>query len=258
MSLRWSKICVLFLLATELLSAELRTFTNDSGDSVEAELVELKDDGSVIVLRLKDRRELDAQLAAFSQKDQKYIRQWWEGIVASEQILQPDIRLRMTTKMNRKSSKAGYNSWYADDKIKSFFPEVVIDNKNLQKFTGNEVRVVVFAEDMRYEDQILVVSAGNFKSDFEGSSKTTLAGEPFRLRLYEYNSSSSSYKYEYGYEYTGYAVTIKNSAGEVTHEKSSKSKYLNPKLFFECKAGEMYDEDFEHKLSSYPSSYFVR
>ena len=258
MFVRSGSICVIFLLVAGLLQAEYRTFTNEWGDSIEAELLELKKGGSVIAMRMKDGRELDAQMTAFSVDDRKYIHKWWDGMIAAKQTLQPDVRLRITAKMNRKSSKADYNSWYADDKIKSFFPEVVIDNKDLQKFTGNEVRIVVFAEDKRYTDQILVVSASNVKADFESRSKTTLEGEPFRLRLYEYNSSYSSYSYEYGYEYTGYAITVKNSEGEVTHEKSSKSKYLNPKLFFKCKAGDMFDVNFERKLKAYPNSYFVR
>lgn len=258
MSFRLKWICVSFLLATSLLWGEFRSFTNEWGDTIEAELIELKKGGSVIALRMRDGREIDAQLAAFSQADQKYIRKWWKETVAAEQVLQPAVRLRINAKMNRKSSGSGYNSWYADDKIKSFFPEVVIDNKDLQAFTGNEVRVVVFAEDKRYEDRILVVSASNLKADFEGRTKTTLEGEPFRLRLYEYNSSWSSYNYEYGYEYNGYAITVKNAKGEVTHEKASKSKYLNPKFFSKCKSGQIYDKDFERKLDASPSSYFVR
>lgn len=160
--------------------------------------------------------------------------------------------------MNTKSKKTGYNSWYSDESVKSFFPEVVIENKELQGFTGNEVRVVVFAQDMRIKDQILVVSATNVKTDFKEREKAVLETEPFRLRHYEYDSAFSNYEYEYGYRYSGYAISIKNSEGEVTHQKATKTKFLNPELFEKCKSGEIYDDKFERKLSSYPNSYYVQ
>ena len=174
-------------------------------------------------------------------------------------MLDPDARLDITVKMNRKSRDSYYDSWYSDDEIKSYFPEIMIENDDLQKYTGNEVRLVVFAEDRRYQGQILIVSEKTIKDkDFEGNEKTKIESKPFRLRHYEYKSTYSSYEYEYGYEYIGYALTIKNSKGEVTHKKATKSKYLNPKVFYKCKTGQIYDEDFERKLNESPNSYFVR
>lgn len=253
---RLFQMCGFLALSCTLLNGEFRTFTNDFGDTVEAQLIELKQEGSIIEIRLKNGRNIDAPLSAFSQKDQKDIRQWWAGLVAANEVLHPNVRLRITSKLNRKSSKTGYNRWYADDKIKSFFPEVVVYNQDLQKYTGNQVRIVVFAEDKGNQERILVVSASSQKADLEKREKFILEGDPFRLRLYEYKGSSSNY--EYGYEYCGYAIKVKNSKGEVTHEKASKSKYLNSELFFKCKAGEIYDADFERKLDAYPSSYFVK
>jgi len=255
MVLQAKRIFSLIFLAVGVLHAEFRTFTNDLGDSIEAELLELKQDGSVVAMRMQDGRELDAPLSVFSQADRKYIHTWWEGMVAAEQVLRSDVRLNLNVKMNRKSKKTGYSSWYADRKIKSFFPEVVIDNLATQTFTGNQVRLVIFAEDKSDKDQILVVSANDLKTDLAGRANVTFEGDPFRIRHYEYKNSYSNY--EYGYEYIGYALTIKNSAGEVTHEKASVSKFLNPNLFFKCKAGEMYDAKFERKLNSYPSSYYL-
>jgi len=74
--MRWVlSVCLAFyLLGSSLLQGELRTFTNDFGDSVEAELVEFKAGDSIICMRLKNGREIDAKLSAFSQADQKYIR----------------------------------------------------------------------------------------------------------------------------------------------------------------------------------------
>lgn len=258
MIFRSACICAIVLFGFGSLKAEFRTFTNDFGDTVEAELIELKEDGSIVEMRLKNGRKIDASLTAFSQKDKKYIREWWKKEEAEKQILNADDRLVINAKMNTKSRSTGYNSWYSDESVKSFFPEVIIENKELQGFKGNEVRVVVFAQDMAYKDQILVVSAMSSKTEFKEQDQTVLETEPFRLRHYEYDSSYSNYEYEYGYRYTGYAITIKNSEGEVTHEKATKSKFLNPKFLYKCKSGEIYDSKFEHKLKSYPNSYYVQ
>ena len=253
------RVFLFLLLASScLLRAEFRTFTNDFGDSVDAQLIELKEEGTIVEMRFRNGRKVDAALEAFSAKDQKYIRQWWKDKVAAEQVLTEEDRLVLAVTMGRRSSNALYDRWYADDKIKSFFPEVKIENEELQDFKGNEVRLVVFAEDMQYDGQILVVSAKTLKTDLKEREETVLESDPFRLRLYEYDSSFSVYDYKYGYEYDGYAIIIKNSKGEITHSKASKSKYLNPKLFFKCKAGEMYDDKFERKLSISPNSYFIR
>lgn len=241
------------------LSAEFRTFTNDFGDTVDAELVQFDDARSIVTLKLRDGREIDARTTAFSQKDQKFIREWWAGVLAEKHTLRERSRLNISAKMNRKSKGNSFDGYYAvDDKTRSFFPEVVIENDELDAFNDNTVRVVVVAEDKGNEGQKLIVSATTMKSDFQDRAKTVLESDPFRLRLYEYDSSYSNYEYKHGYEYEGYIVVIQNSAGETTHTRASKSKYLtNMDVIMNCKAGEMYDDAINRKLNVTPSSYFV-
>ncbi|MEN8661381.1 MAG: hypothetical protein ACN4GF_02525 [Lentimonas sp.] len=241
-------------------SAEFETFTNDAGQSLEAELIELNDSGSSVSLRLRSGSRMEADLSAFSSKDCKRIKKWWAEVQESKSLLQPESRLEISAKMNRKSKGNLYDSWDSgiDDKTKSFFPEVLIQNDELETFRENSVRVVIVAKDLRDPEQRLVVSASTLKSDFYDRSKTVLESEPFRLRLYEYDDSYYG-DYAYGYEYEGYAVVIKNSKGEITHFKASKSKYLsNMEVIMNCEAGQMYDVNLNRKLNASPSSYFVR
>ncbi|WPJ94297.1 hypothetical protein SH580_12710 [Coraliomargarita algicola] len=240
--------------------AEFRTFTSDFGDSVDAKLVELKESGSIVTIELRSGRQIDARVTAFSQNDQKFIRKWWAAIQAEKQLLKEDSRITVSAKMNRKSQSNHYDNWYSiDDETKSYFPEVVIENAELDAFKGNTVRVVVVADDRHNEGQKLIVSATTVKADFPDRGKVVLETDPFRLRLYEYDSSSSNYNYEYGYEYSGYIVVIQNSAGKITHTRASKTKYLsNMEVVLSCEAGEMYDESLNRKLNVSPSSYFVR
>ncbi len=242
-------------------AGELQTFTNDAGQTIEAELIELSSDGGTVTLRLANGRKIEALLAAFSRDDQKKIEAWWQEVQASKQVLSEGARLNVTAKMNRKSTRNDRDSGYyssVDDKTVAFYPEVVIENEEWNTFTGNEVRLVIVAEDLRYPSRRLVVSASTLKTDLAEHSKTLLEGEPFRLRFYEYDSHYSNYEYKYGYKYEGYIVVIKNSAGEVTHTRASKTKYLsNLEEIYRCKAGDVYEEDLEHKLNIGPNSYFV-
>lgn len=241
--------------------ADFETFTNESGQSIEAELVELNKAGNEVTIRFRNGTETDAMVSAFCVEDRKRIRNWWKGVQAARELLSPDSRIEISAKMNRKSKNNDRYSWYSsvDDKTKSFFPEVLIRNDELLTFKGNTIRVVIIAEDLRYEEQKLIVSASTLTSDFVDRGDTVLESDAFRLRQYEYDSSYSSYEYAYGYEYEGYIVVVKNSKGEITHTRASKSKYLsNMQAIMNCKAGDVYDEDINRKLNVSPNSYFVQ
>ncbi|HAV12591.1 MAG TPA: hypothetical protein DCX06_03705 [Opitutae bacterium] len=254
-------IFIFCLLLPHLVFAEFETFTNEAGQSLEAELLELDKAGQVVTLRMRAGNKIEARLDAFSIDDRKRIRKWWKGVQADKLLLQPDSRIEISAKMNRKSRDNARYDWYyrVDDKTKSFFPEVLIRNDELLTFKGNTIRVVIVAEDLEYKHQKLIVSASTMKSDFLDRGDTILESDAFRLRVYEYDSDYSNYDYAYGYEYEGYIVVIKNSKGEITHTRASKTKYLsNMKMIMNCKAGEIYDEDLNHKLNARPNSYFVQ
>lgn len=253
---RLAYFSIFLLFSFGLLQAEMRTFTNDFGDSVEAELIELKDNGTIVTMRLKNGRTIDARISAFSQDDKKYIRDWWKEEEAGMQVLNKKARVSLEVEVRTKTDKSGSGSYYynRDRMVKMFLPEVTVDNVESQTFKGNEVRIVFFAEDIRSKSEMLIVSAKTIKTDFKERKKTNLKIEAFRLRTYEYESYYSNYEYKRGYKYTGYAIKIKNSAGEVTHEEATKEEFLNPDFFFTCKEGEVYDGKFEHKLSSRSSS----
>ena len=240
--------------------ADFETFTNEEGQSLEAELLELNKAGNQVSIRLRSGKTMNANLSSFSMGDRQRIRKWWEGVQADIELLQPDSRIEISAKMNRKSKDNDRYSSYSrvDDKTESFFPEILIRNDELVTFKGNSIRVVIVAEDLRDEEQKLIVSASTLKSDFVDRGDTVLESDDFRLRLFEYDSSSSNYNYAYGYEYEGYVV-VKNSKGEITHTRASKSKYLsNMEVIMDCKAGDMYDENLNRQLKISANSYFVQ
>jgi len=237
---------------------EMELFTNEAGQSIRAELIELSSDQKTIKLKTERGVTMNADLKAFTLSDQKRIKAWWAGILAEAEILSSDDRLEISVKMNRKSKGNQYDNYYRiDDETKTYFPEVIIENLELQTFKGNQLRVVIFADDLYTKGQKLIVSAFTLKSDFYDRGRESLEGTPFRLRTYEYDSSYSSYEYKNGYEYDGYAVIIKNSKGEITHTKASRSAYLNYlKNMYKCRAGQVYTDDLQHKLDVSPNSYY--
>lgn len=238
------------------LAAEFRTFTNDFGDSVEAEIVKLKDSETIVTLKLRSGNQIDARVTAFSQADQEHIRKWGLAIQAEKQLLKVDSRITISAKMNRKSKSNQYDNWYSiNDETKSYFPEVTIENDELDAFKGNTVRIVVIAKDKQNEGYRLVVSATTMKDiSFPGRGKAVLESDPFRLRIYEYDDA-----FIRGYDYEGFVVVIKNADGKVTHTRASKSKYLSDMdVIFKCKAGEIYDDAINRKLNTSPSSDFVK
>lgn len=239
------------------LCAELRTFTNVAGNSIQAELIEVND--TDVTIKRSDGQQFKAPIDTFSLEDQKYFKMRQNEALASKQILQDSGRITISAKMNRKSKDGVYDRHSrVDDKTNSYFPEVVIENDDIDTYKDNSVRIVVIAEDKGNEELMLIVSASTLKADFLERGKTILDSDPFHLRSYEYNSSGG-YDYEFGYEYTGYVVVVKNSKGEITHSRASKSKYLtNMSAIINCKAGDIYDENIDHKLKERPNSYFVR
>lgn len=256
----FSLFCLFFAVLIAPLLADFQTFKSDSGATIEAELIELGKSGKTVDIRLKNGNKISADLSSFSSEDQSKIKEWWRDTQAEKQVLSHESRIDINAKMNRKSRDNKYNGYYhTDDQTKSYFPEVVIKNRELDTFTGNTVRVVVIAKDLHTPDQRLIVSAKTLEANFDDRSETILESDPFKLRLYEYDSSYFNYDYAYGYEYEGYAVVIKNSKGEITHFRATKAKYIsNMKLIYECEAGQIYDESVSRKLNVSPNSYFVR
>lgn len=108
-------------------------------------------------------------------------------------------RITISAKMNRKSSSNRYDNWYSvDDETKSFFPEIIIQNDELDAFKNNTVRIVIIADDKRHEEQKLIVSATTMKADFPDRGKVVLdeckAGEMYDESINrKQNSSPSSY-----------------------------------------------------------------
>ena len=178
-------LLITFLWTSHGSAGELETFTNEAGQSIRAELIELDSSGKTVTMRLESGLKIDALLSAFSSQDQKRIKEWWQQVQADKRLLKEDHRINFTVKLNRKSKSNGrYSDYYNyDDKTKSFFPEIIIENDELERFTGNEVRLVLLAEDLHYPERRVIVSTSTIKTDFTDRGTTYLEGTPLSASL---------------------------------------------------------------------------
>lgn len=235
---------------------EIRTFTNDQGQSLQAEIIgfDPEIDKGAVELQTPDGRKIKAGIQFFSEEDQAFIKKWYKQEKKKKEMLHSKVELDIRLKLNKKSdSDSRYGT--VRDATETFFPELNITNKELaQSFSGNKVHIVVVAEDLRYESNFLIVSTSSKKVDFPKKETVTIEGESFRLRNYKW---SGGYSYKYGYKYKGYVVVVKNAKGQITHTEASPKKFAtNISKVLKCKTGEIYDETLTKKSNQKPNSYY--
>ncbi|BCX48006.1 hypothetical protein HAHE_19140 [Haloferula helveola] len=97
---------LVLLLGASFSMAEPRTFTNTEGQTVEAELVAVRDGAAV--LQLANRSIAKVPLTSLSEADQTFVKEWWEK---NKNKLDPmDFKLEIdknTERIDRKVTKSG-------------------------------------------------------------------------------------------------------------------------------------------------------
>ena len=91
----------LTLLGLGIAQAELRTFTNTAGKSIQAELLAVSDGAAV--LRLANGRQAKVPLKSLAPDDQTFVNEWWEK--NKNKLRESDVRLTITKNSDRISSE---------------------------------------------------------------------------------------------------------------------------------------------------------
>ena len=78
--------------------ADFETFTNEVGQILEVELLELNKAGNQVSVRLRSGNTVYAELSFFSVSDCQRIRKWWKGGQADIARLQPDSRIEISVR----------------------------------------------------------------------------------------------------------------------------------------------------------------
>ncbi|WP_309384703.1 hypothetical protein [Cerasicoccus frondis] len=244
---------LIFLGALTSLNALTRTLTNQDGDSLEAELIDLKDkngEETLTIIRTSDKRKFDLALNTLSFDDQREIRKWWQQQQAEKEVLKPSVELEFNFKQNRKRESLN-NYAYSDDDVYFFTPTIEITNDDLyQGYTDNTVRIICFARHTYYKRSLQVTSVAEIEVNFPKKQTTVVSGAKYSFENYEADFSD----YEFGWEYAGYIVIVKNSRGEITHIDSSDVKYERAlDTVLKMKHEDYYSDDLQRKLSNYSS-----
>ncbi len=186
--------------------AEMRTWTDKKGNSIEAEFVSIF--SGKVVLKTASGKQVKVPQSGLSAKDQKYL----------ENAIPPTIEIDVfIDKESKQISSDGYGYSRRREKIKG---RVTLTKKNREsscrKFTAH---LYVFGKDL-YDDEIWILDKTQYEFSFEHQKKIEFSGNQSTVTY-----TDTSYSNDHGDKYDGYLVFIKDSGGNVVCIKGSRSKY---------------------------------
>lgn len=244
-------IITTLLLCGFMLTAETLMLTNHFGTEIEAELIELKEDGIdpvIVFKRVADGRNFEYPLSDLVEEDRQAIKTWWKKAKRERETLTADVSLEITYKTNRKKETLVKDSYYDHDRF-IFTPEVAVTNSDFyNSYTGNTIHIVSFTEHQRYRGRLCVASTTTKKLDLPPNSTERVLGESYDFVNIDYNYADM----KDGFAHAGYLIVIKNSQGKVTHVRSSKQDFENHlNKILEAKKDTFFSTDFSQTYDSY-------
>jgi hypothetical protein len=232
--------CSLVLLLSapaSLGAADYRTFKNDAGVELEAEVLLCEAGESVTVRRRDGKVFMDVSWSFFSAADRKYLMQWAkdEAKKFSQADLDADARITVTVLKGQDDDFNDYGD--IDDHVVQFEPQVIIDSDEKDHtFTDVQGVLVMIGQGYLRKNEYVVLKRQEFSLDIPALEEVNWAGKPFKC----------SYDPDYGgYRYGGYLLVLKNRAGQIVFTKSSKTlweRIARNVIEAELKLG--YDRDF--------------
>lgn len=244
MKTSWIPLLLAALLSATFASAEVMKLTNLFGNTIEAELVELREDGESEILVMKraaDQRTFELPLSELVEEDQQAVRAWWQKARKERQKLTADASLIIEFKTNRHRSKDDKGPRRDVEEI-SYEPEAIITNKNLtgQSFQA-QVTLVCFGERQNRDSNYTVLSKTTKDVALPLNKAVEIVGESYEFRNVERERIDT----EVGYEDAGYIIIIQNEAGEITHTKSSNPAFVeNAETILGGRTGQFFSADF--------------
>ena len=244
MKTSWIPPLLAALLSATFASAEVMKLTNLYGNTIEAELVELRDSGESEILVMKrqaDQRTFELPLGELVEEDQQAIRAWWQVAKQERQKLTADASLTIEFKTNRHRSKDDKGPKRDVEEI-SYEPEAIITNKSLSgQSYQTQVTLVCFGERQNRDSNYTILSKTTKEVELPLNMAVEVVGESYGFRNVERDRIDT----EVGYEDAGYIVIVQNNAGEITHTKSSNPAFVeNAEAILAGKVGEFYSADF--------------
>ncbi|MGJ3242329.1 MAG: hypothetical protein ACFE0O_05140 [Opitutales bacterium] len=235
------------LVAGSPLAAEAawRTFTDNNGRTLRAEILDTPAPDKVTIRRDDGRVFRDLNVGLFSADDQAHIRQWREERVKAldEADLTPDARLDIRVLRRRDDDLNNYGN--IDDREVAYLPRVRITNEEVERtFTGVKGTLVFVGESVLDGRVYKIIDRQSFTLDLPRRETTEWTGKPFENK-YDDDGTNG---YAFGYKYEGYLLVLKNRQGQTVQLKASRSAWeKRPGPLLRASTRSAYDGDFLRK-----------
>lgn len=123
--------------------AEVRTFTNSAGKTIEAELTGVAEDQAL--LKLKNGRQTKVPLASLSAEDQAYVKSWHEQ--NKDKVTAGDVRLAIEKSSRRiqgeRQAGGNRNESKENSKTETFY-SCKLDNYSKKKIEGLTADYIIY------------------------------------------------------------------------------------------------------------------
>ena len=218
-------------------AADYRTFKNDAGVELEAEVLSCETGESATVRRRDGKVFKNVSWSLFSAEDRKYLMQWAkaEAKKFSQADLDADARITVTVLKGQDDDFNDYGD--IDDHVVQFEPRVIIDSDEKDRtFTEVQGVLVMIGQGYLRKSEYVVLKRQEFTLDIPARDEVRWTGKPFKC----------SYDPDYGgYRYGGYVLVLKNRAGQIVFTKSSKTLWeRSARKIVEAKQRLGYNRDF--------------
>jgi hypothetical protein len=254
---------VLGLCGFASLSAEVRTFIDQNGRSLQGELVNASGD-MVTIKRTSDGLVFTVKAANFSKADQDYFVS--KGAVvkqtpAATANVSPAVSaptstasstagppMRIEAKVYPAKSDRPTNNYYDERTARVGFKVDIKNGEQQRPFNGGKAVMMAFAKNLQDNQESKVVS----KEEFD----VTL--EPLKTLSHDTKEVKISYDniyYKYGYKYSGYLLVVKDQTGKtVATVGSSSTIEKSADELLQLGANDLFDKN-NKKTGNNPSQY---
>lgn len=203
-------IALVALFAAELTSlAEMRTWTDKKGNTVEAEFVKLV--AGKVVLKTASGKQVKVPQSGLSETDQEYLKN----------AIPPELSIDVDVDVDRKKSES-YSYTSVREKVSG---SVTIQKKNREasarKLTAT---LCLIAKDLD-EDEFTVIATKEHTFSFERGNKVTFSGAKGEAQYSKSDSYSGDGKN--GKQYYGYLVVIEDDNGNIVITEASRNIFEN-------------------------------
>lgn len=248
-------IFTLLLLGLVPLPAEVRTFIDQSGRSLQGELVSVNGE-MVTIKRVGDGLVFTVKAANFSQADQAYFASKGGGSPSPAAATStpsatpppspasggPPMRLEAKVYPNKSDRPTNY---YYDERTARVGFRVEIRNGEQQRsFSGGTATMIAFAKNLQDSAESKVISYEEFPVSLEPLKSMSHDTKEVKLTY-------DNIAYKFGYKYSGYLLVLRDQTGKiVTTVGSSTTVEKAAEALLKLKVDESFDKSYKRMEAS--------